>query len=198
MSKHNPMKNPEVAKKVAEKKSRKVIINNIEYSSVKAAQEHYQVPYDTIARWCSKGINHYGEKCRFADQQQIEFKDKRYNKGGCKAVVYKEKQYEAIIDLCNDINVSENACREWLKRGFDPQENPCRYLNDTRELVFQNRHVKRNKSRAKSVIINGIKYKSCQEASEKLNIPKSTLYSYLNGSRKNPKYICTYDNQQPS
>ena len=198
MSQHNPMKNPEIAKKVGEAKARKVIIDNIEYPSVKTVQQKYKVSYDTIANWCSKGINYYGERCRFADQDQVQFKDKRYNKGGCKAVIYKGKQYEAVIDLAQDINISENTCHHWLKRGFDPNGNPCRYLNDTRELVFQNRHTKRNKNRAKSVIVNGVKYNSCQEASEKLNLKKSTLYSYLNGSRKNSKYICTYDNQQPS
>ena len=198
MSEHNPMKNKQIAQKVAEKKSKRVIINNIQYKSIKEAQEHYHVSYETITNWCAKGINQNGELCRYADQEQVIFQDKRYNKGSSKAVIYKEKQYESITDLCKNINISIRACEEWLKRGFDPRGNSCRYLNDNRELIFQNRYTIRNKNRAKPIIVNGIKYKSCQQASQKLNISKSTLYSYLNGSRKNPKYICAYDNQQPS
>lgn len=198
MSINNPMKNKQIAKKVAEKRSHKVIINDIEYPSIKAAQEHYQTDYDTIVNWCKKGINFYNQLCRFADQEQKIFTDKRYNKGGCKAVIYKEKKYEAIVDFCNETGVSIRAATEWLKRGFDPKGNPFRYENDTRELTFENKHTIRNKNRAKAVIINGIRYNSCQQASEKLNISKSTLYSYLNGNRKNPNYICIYDNQQPS
>lgn len=198
MSENNPMKNKEIARKVAEKKSRKVIINGVEYKSVKQAQEHYGVCYDTIANWCKKGINYYGEQCRFADQEQIEFKDKRYNKGGSNSVVFRGKIYESQIDLCNDIGISPNTIKEWLSRGFNPKGQPCRFLNDTRQLIFENRYITRNQKRAKPVIVNGIRYNSCKEASEKLNIPKTTLYSYLQGRRKNPNYICIYDNQQPS
>ena len=35
-------------------------------------------------------------------------------------------------------------------------------------------------------------------ASSILNVLKSTLYSYLQGKKYNPNYICSYDNQQPS
>ena len=198
MSIDNPMKNPEVAEKVAEYHRRKVIINGIEYESVKQAQEHYNVPYDTISSWCKRGINYYGEQCRFADEEQIIFTDKRYNKGSSKAIIYKGKTYESEIDFCNDIGIGYRTGSEWLKRGFDPKGQPCRFVGDERKLVFENRHVTRNQNRAKPVIVNGIKYKSCKEASEKLNIPKPTLYSYLQGKRKNPNYICVYDNQQPS
>lgn len=199
MSEQNPMKNKEIAKKVAEKKSRKVIINNIEYQSVKQAQQYYKVDYNTIANWCKKGINYHGEQCRFADQEQIIFTDKRYNKGNSKGVIYKGKTYQSEIDFCEDINIGYRTGQEWLQRGFDPSGQSCRFINDDRtDLIFENRHAIRNGNRAKPVIINGIKYKSCKEASEKLNISKSTLYAYLKGRRHNPNYICTYDNQQPS
>lgn len=109
--------------------------------------------------------------------------------------------------LNNAVNMAQNGNMSGLEmiarnlaaqRGFDPKGQPCRFVGDERELVFENRHVIRNQNRAKPVIVNGIKYKSCKEASEKLNIPKTTLYSYLQGKRKNPNYICVYDNQQPS
>ena len=198
MSKNNPMKNFEVAKRVASQKSRPVIINGIEYSSIKEACEKLHTTTETIRLWCNKGINSNGELCRYKDQEQAIFTDKRYNKGGSKAVIYQGIRYEAIIDLAKALNRGETTIHTWLKRGFSPDGIPCRYEDDTRELVFENRHIKRNKAKAKRVIINGIYYKSCEEASDKLNIPKSTLYSYLNGSKHNPDFICKYDDQQPS
>lgn len=198
VSENNPMKNKEIAQKVAEQKQRKIIINSIEYKSVKQAQEHYNVCYDTIKSWCEKGINYYGEPCRFADEEGVTFTDKRYNKGSSKAVIYKGKVYQSEIDFYTDVGISSRACQEWLKRGFDPKGQPCRLVGDDRELVFENRYATRNENRAKPILVNGIRYQSCKQASEKLNIPKSTLYSYLRGERKNPNYICTYDNQQPS
>ena len=131
MSVYNPMKNKEVVQKVAQKKSKKIIINGIEYPSIKAVKEKYNISYDTVISWCKKGINPYGEQCRYADSKQATI-NKKINKN------------------------------------------------------------------ARPIIVNGIRYNSCKEASEKLSIGKSTLYTYLRGERFNPKYICAYDNQQPS
>lgn len=131
ISEHNPMKNKQIAQKVANKKSKKIIINNIQYPSIKAVKEHYNVSYDMVIRWCRDGVNDFGEQCKYANPEH------------------------AIIN-------------------------------------------KKQNHNAKPVIIDGVRYNSCKEASEKLKIGKSTLYSYLRGEVKNPKYICTYDNQQPS
>lgn len=198
MSENNPMKNPLIAEKTNGKKRRAVIVGDTLYNSVKEAHEKLGVATDTIILWCKKGINREGEPCRYADSEQIIFRGKRYNSGGCKPLTYKGKHYESPLDLADEIQCSASRVYSWLKRGFDPKGEPCRYDNDNRILEFQDRHVARNKAKAKSVIINGTKYRSCAEASEELGIPKSTLYSYLQGKKHNNKYICTYDNQQPS
>lgn len=198
MSAHNPMKNKETAKKVAKAKSRAVVIDDTMYYSVKEAMNKYNTSYETIANWCRKGINIYGEKCRFFDTEQVEFTDKRYNKCGSKAVVFRGKTYECVKDLVDDIGFAENTVHSWLRRGFNPKGEPCRYVDDDRQLTFVDRHIVRNKNRAKPIIVNGVKYRSCEEASKKLNIPKTTIYAYLQGNRHSTKYICTYDNQQPS
>lgn len=67
MSEHNPMKDKNVAKKVARKKSRPVIIGDIEYPSVKVAHEQTGHCVDTIRKWCIDGINPNGEICRYKD-----------------------------------------------------------------------------------------------------------------------------------
>ena len=198
MSEHNPMKNKEVAQKVAETKRRSVIIGNIKYNSVKEVMDKYHTTYSVIANWCRKGINKDGEKCRFSDTEQVEFTDKRYNKGGSRAVIFRGKTYESVLDLVDDIGISETTAHSWLRRGFNTKGEPCRYVDDERQLKYSNRYLLRNKKRAKPIIVNGVKYRSCEEASKMLNIPKTTIYAYLQGRRHSKKYICTYDNQHPS
>lgn len=198
MSKNNPMKNSEIASIVAKKKSKPVVINGIEYQSIAKACETYSTCPETIRSWCAKGVNSKGELCRFKDKEQVVFTDKRYNKGGSRQVTYDGKIYEAVIDLANDIGKGETTIHSWLRRGFSPDGKPCRYLNDDRQLVFENKYVSRNKRKAKPVIVNGIRYSSCSEASLKLGIRKPLLYSYLNKSKFNENIICEYDNQQPS
>ena len=198
MSENNPMKDRRIAEKTNSLKRKAVIVGEREYPSVKAACDALNVCSGVIATWCKKGINQSGEQCRYKDMPQAEFKDKRYNKGGSRAVVFMGIRYECIKDFAAEIGIGESTASEWLRRGFNPDGIPCRYENDTRELVFVDRYVARNKAKSKPVIVNGIKYISCEAASIALEIPKSTLYSYLQGVKHNPKYICKYGNQQPS
>ena len=197
MSKNNPMKNPEIAMTSGKKHRRAVIIGDTRYDSVFEAANKYNTYNSTIQSWCNKGINMFGELCRYEDSEQILFEGKRYNKGGSKAIIYKGVEYEAVIDLANELGHTQGTINSWLKRGFDPDGNPCRYIGDNNDYEYVNAHVKRNKNRAKPVIINGKWYRSVAIASEELEIPKSTLYSYLQGVKYNPNCICTYDNQQP-
>lgn len=193
MRENNPMSNPEIAEKTNGQKRKPVVIGNKEYASIKEAKKALNTTYESIVLWCKKGINARGEQCYFKGQRPVVFKDKRYNKGSCKPLTYLGKHYESPLDLAEELNISPTTIYCWLKRGFNSKGIPCRYDDDKRKLVFENRHVKRNKGRAKSVIINKVKYSSIEEASKKLKIKKGTLYSYVRGDRRNPKYICSYD-----
>lgn len=198
MSISNPMKNQAIAKMVGEKHRKRVIINEKIYESVNDVMKSYHASANSVHNWCIKGINQYGEKCRYEDEEPTEYNYTRYNLGGSKAVIYKGNVYEAIIDLCREINISQGTASEWIKRGFDPNGNEFRYVDDERKLTFENRYVKRNKNRMRPIIVNNIRYKNVDEALKVLPITRSTLYSYLNGNGSSKKYICTYDNQQPS
>ena len=72
MSENNPMKDPTVSHRVAEKKSRPIIIGNTEYGSVKLASKAVGCSTDTIRRWCSNGINDKGDPCRYKDGLPIK------------------------------------------------------------------------------------------------------------------------------
>lgn len=198
MSEKNPMKDKNVAKRVGKQKSKPVVIGEKEYPSIKTASDELRVEPSTIVRWCNKGINAKREKCRFADETQAEFTGGRYNLQNCRSVIFRDVEYESVIDFAKAINIAENTAHSWLRRGFNPQGEECRYKDDDRNLIFENRFVKRNKKRAKAVIINGVRYSNVAEASKILDIPKTTIYSYLQKAKYNPNYICEYDNQQPS
>lgn len=198
MSINNPMKNAEIAKRVNSQKRKAVIVGDVEYSSIAEAHKKLGATKEAIKTWCEKGINPQGQKCRFKDSEQVDFKGKRYNKGGSRGVVFRGVEYEAVKDFADAIGIGETTAHVWLRRGFNPQGEPCRFVNDERVLEFENRIANRNPKPSIPVIVNGITYHSCAEASKELDVPKSTLYSYLQGKRVNPKYICEYGNQQPS
>ncbi len=196
MSKNNPMKNPEVAKAVAAQKTRAVIIGEKKYRSVVEACKAFKTSSGTIKKWCTKGINPMGQKCRYKDSPQIEFTGTRYNKGGCKAIVYKGKRYESAVDLGNELGVSNTTVSKWVKKGFSPDGTPCRYEDDDRELTFvKSMPGERNR---KAVIVNGTWYSSIRSAEDALGLHRGRLTPYLRGERKNQEFICEYANQQPS
>lgn len=196
MSENNPMKNKNIALKVNQQKCKAIIINNKEYNSVIDACKKYNVSYPTIKTWCEKGINPFGEQCRYKNKEQVIFTGKRYNKGICKSMTYNGKHYESPLDLAEELNISKFIIYRWCKKGFDDNGNPCRYDNDDRELTFKKYII--GEEKRKPIKVNGIIYPSKIDAERALGIKGGGLSQYLNGKRKNKKYICKYVNQQPS
>lgn len=75
MSDNNPMKNKDVSSRVAKKKSRAVIIDGIEYESVKNAALQLGVCKDTIQSWCIRGCDFDGKHiCSYKDGQIRHYK----------------------------------------------------------------------------------------------------------------------------
>lgn len=197
MSENNPMKDKDIAAKTNGQKRKAVIIGDKEYPSVKDACNEFGVCFEVIANWCRKGVNPKGEKCRYKDREQVEFTDKRYNKGGSRAVIYEGVRYECVKDFAKGIGIGERTAGEWLRRGFNSKGVPVRYEDDTRELTFVNRYNERDKDKGKPVIVNDVTYKNVKEASKALGLTVKTLRTYLQ-KQNSTKYICKYGNQQPS
>lgn len=196
MREKNPMKDKKTATIVGKKKSRPVIIGEREYSSVKNAMGEYNVTSETIKHWCEKGINQQGELCRYKDEPQKIPPQGRYNKGGCRAIIYDGKRYESAVDVSQMLGVSKSSVFNWAQRGFTPNGVQCQYEDERRNLKFE-KHDSGWKKK-KPIIVNGIRYESKADAEKKLGLKPGYLAPYLNGTRKNKKYICKYDNQQPS
>lgn len=193
MSEKNPMKNPETAKKVGLSKRKAVVIGNDEYESVTLAAKARNTDTGTIKGWCEKGINAYNEICRYKDSDQIKFTGKRYNKGGCREIQYKGIVYETPKDMAEELGLSVDQIYRWAKKGFDPYGNVCRYTDDKRELTFSIKPKAHH-----PVIVNGIHYKTIAESARANGVSAQTISDILNHKYVNTKFICEYDNQQPS
>lgn len=132
MKNKNPMSNPIIAEKTNSQKRRAVIIGDKEYASLKLACEDLNTSNDVIRRWCLKGINPKGQLCRYKDSPQIICTDKRYNKGGCRSLTYKNELYETPKDLAEKLGINVYRIYRWLKKGFDYDGNVCLYNDDKR------------------------------------------------------------------
>ena len=196
MSEKNPMKDKKIREYVSSKKRRSVIINRKQYESVKSVMEEYGVSHETVKKWCEKGINPNGEVCKYADSKQVVFNGKRYNIGGCRPLIYIGEVYESPIDLAKVLGAHNSTVCKWAKKGFDPNGNECRYIDDEERHTYK-KYVN-GESNKKPIWVNGILYSSKSEAEKQLGLSKGYLAPYIAGTRKNKKYICVYDNQQPS
>lgn len=171
---------------------RGVIIGDKHYESVMDASRAYNSDRHRIRRWCIKGINNLGELCRYEDEEQTIFTGRRFCKCSSKPIVFRGKTYEAVKDLAEELGLRDATITQWLRRGFNPKGEPCRYLNDPRELVFEDRYELRKIHRLKPVIINGVMYQTVKEASNELGISRPRINSYLRGVTFSPDYICEY------
>lgn len=197
MSINNPMKKQEVQDKVKQYTQKSVSINNICYESVSEAANKYDTDSGTIRHWCLKGYNHLMEPCRYTNEEQKEYdKSKRYNKGGCRPIQYKDEIYEAAIDVANKLGINATIVGRWAKKGFDQDGNICQYLDDTETHIFKK--YENGECCRKPIKVNGILYISKADAERKLNLKKGALAPYIAGTRRNKKFICEYVNQQPS
>lgn len=190
MSKNNPMKNKDICEKVNSKKRIPVLIGDTEYPSIKSVCEAFNVSSATVNGWCIRGKAANGLECHYAKEKPEIYFHK--NDGQKRKVFYKGKMYESSTEMARILKISQTTASRWARQGRDSQGNLCRYEDDTREN-FLNVNQK-----SVPIIVNGTKYPSKEAASRALNITPYTLTQYLKGNRKDTKYICKYDNQQPS
>lgn len=191
MSLNNPMKNKVIASKVNAKKRRAVIIDGVEYESVRAVAKKYGISTSAVTGWCWNGITSHGESCRYKDIENPSLYI-NVNRGKQKPVTYNGKHYKSSAELGRIVGVSQTTASRWCRNGRDPYGNLCRYDDDKREIICS---TEKNKI---PVIINGIWYPSKEKARKAIGVTAYTLTQYLEGKKKDDRYICKYDNQQPS
>lgn len=132
MKENNPMKNKDVVEKVSKSKRKRVVINGVEYESVKMASKKLGYCEFTISNWCKKGYDIFGNPCRYANEDQKEIplmKQKNPRITNFKSVIIDGKRYETIKDGANAIGVSDSLLIYHLKRSNKCKGHVCKYDN---------------------------------------------------------------------
>ena len=128
MSESNPMKNIEVKKKVIEKNSKKIIIGDKIYNSIKEASLEYQV-YDTaIQYWLKRGYSKDLKECYYLGEKpkEIVFKNHITN---TKPVIVDDIYFSTVKEASKYINVSEESLIRAMKKNRNCKGHTCKYAN---------------------------------------------------------------------
>lgn len=192
MSRENPMKDKATAERVNARKRVPIIIGDREFESIKAAAETHGVATGTINAWLMNGKTSSGIRCSRKDGTTGRYKAKHVDCHGRK-LSYMGATYESTSEAAKAVGVSQTTVSRWCRNGRDSNGNICRYLDDEREVipnVIEQRNV--------PIVVNGEWYPSKESASRALGISSYILTQYLEGKKRDTKYICEYGNQQPS
>ena len=127
MSEHNPMKDPEIAMRVGSTHKRKVVLNGKEYSGVKDAANILGVAEYTVTTWCKRGYDTDGNPCRYADEEQKEYK---FKKGGSKEVEVDGIIYSSVKEAATALGCKDSSplCKA-LKAGRQFKGHNVKYVN---------------------------------------------------------------------
>lgn len=132
MSENNPMKNPEIAKKVRQKTMRPVIINGIKYEGVKTASIKLGVRDKTISTWCKRGYDTNGNPCRYENEPQKEYpliKKTHPKVTNSKPVIIDDVKFETVKDAAKYLGVWSESLIKAIKDNRKCKGHSCRYDN---------------------------------------------------------------------
>ena len=126
MSLNNPMKNKEISEKVAIKKRKIPIINNIEYESVNDVVEQLGVCKATVWLWCKRGYDTFGNPCRYKGEIQKEYV---FKKAGEKSVIIDGIYFPSVKDGAKYIGVWSETLIRAIKENRLCKGHICEYAN---------------------------------------------------------------------
>ena len=101
MKLYNPMKNKDIAAKVAKQTKRPVIINGVRYDGVLEAKRITKRSNSSIIKWCKRGYDDCGNPCRYENEPQKEvppIKKLHPKAATTKIVVIDGIEYETVLD----------------------------------------------------------------------------------------------------
>ena len=132
MKLQNPMKNKEIALKVAETNMKALYINGKFYISITEAQKLTGRSVTSIAKWCKRGWDDNGNPCRFANEEQKEIPliVKSHPKAVFhKAVIVDGIRYETVSDGAKAIGVWSESLIRCIKKNKTCKGHTCKYDN---------------------------------------------------------------------
>lgn len=124
---NNPMSNAIIVEKVNSKKRCPVIIDDIEYPSIKNAAQYFNVSTSTIREWCIKGLSSNGLICRFQNIEHINMHNiKSYR---LIPVIVNGKHFPSLRQAALYNNVNYNYLKKILDKKTTSNEFICEYDN---------------------------------------------------------------------
>lgn len=132
MSNNNPMKNKEVIRKVTEKTSKPVIINNIYYKSVREASLQTSHTEGTISKWCRQGYDINGNSCYYVNEGPKEIPDikKTHPKATTpKPVIIDGLYFDTVQDGAKYVGVWPETLIRAIKQNRKCKNHECKYAN---------------------------------------------------------------------
>lgn len=125
MSESNPMKNPEIARKVANKNKRPIILNGVKYSGTVDAAKDLGITTQTVLTWLRRGFDSKNNPCRYEDEEQKKFTPIKVGK----AVIVDGVEYTTGKAAAEALGVTPSALSYALKHSGYCNGHKCEYAN---------------------------------------------------------------------
>lgn len=128
MSKYNPMKNPEIVKKVKTKTNKKIVLGNQIYESIKAVADEYNICDTAIQYWIKRGYGRNNEPCYYYGQEPkpIILRNHQTNN---KPVIINGKYFENVKTGAEYLGVWSESLIKAIKKNKLCKGYKCEYAN---------------------------------------------------------------------
>lgn len=113
-------------------------------------------------------------------------------------IIVGNKKYQSAKSLAKDYNKTENAVREWAKKGYTPFGEKCFYEKDGEKENWKELYEHRHSTNNIKIIIDNKLFNSYADACIYLNTNWRRLKKYISENKPIDGHICMYANQQPS
>lgn len=112
-----------------------------------------------------------------------------------RAVIIKGVWYESTKEASKHFGRVPTAIQAWCKRGYDADNEPCRYADEKQKHFEIKERIHPN---ARRVIVDDKEFKSIKEASKYYGVWSETIIRAIKNNRPFKGHTCRYGNQQPS
>lgn len=128
MMENNPMKNPDIAKKVALKQSKPIVIGNQVYENAKKAAKKINVYENAILYWLKRGYSNDYKICYFQGQTNLNIQIKSHA-CNCKSVLVDNKKFKTVKSAAEFLGITSNRLIRYLKSNEPYKGHICKYDN---------------------------------------------------------------------
>ena len=126
MELNNPMKDKAVAQRVAKQNSKKVVIKNICFNSVKEASIYFNVFDTEICVWLKRGYDRDKQPCKYYGE---EYKPFTLKVSSSKPVIIDDKHFDSVKQGAEYIGVWSESLIRAIEENRKCKGHTCKYGN---------------------------------------------------------------------